>query len=178
MIRFIFTFFSFFLFVSTIWAEDKSQDSTIVYTPIQTHWTALGGMQYLQNNKVLSGPELKMVISSLNDSQASTLLNQSESDETLGFFGLGGSVALSVTSLFFPDTIIHVAGLNISTPYMPLAVPGAVLGIVGGLLELDSITEKYASVQRYNHVTNQCDSVTWNLSPQEDGLALRLSYAF
>jgi hypothetical protein len=85
---------------------------------------------------------------------------------------------LSVLSLFFPNTHIHVVGLDISTPYMPIAVPGVVLGIGGGLLELEANTAKYAAVQRYNQLTKQPDSVTWNLSPQKNGLALDVGYSF
>ena len=165
-----------FTFVPLVWADDDALVSTPTHSPIQTHWTTLGGMQYLQNDKVLSGPELDKAINSLGDQQASALLSKSESDETIGFFGLGGSLVLSVGSLFFPNTHIYVVGLDISTPYMPIAVPGAVMGIIGGLLELEASTAKYTSVQRYNHVTKQPDSVTWNLSPQKNGLVLDLSY--
>jgi hypothetical protein len=176
MVRSILVIVLIFTFVSLVWAEDDTPVPTPTHSPITTHWTTLGGMQYLQNDKVLSGPELKNVINSIDDQQASALLNKSESDETLGFFGLGGSVVLSVGSLFFPNTHIYIIGLDISTPYMPIAVPGAIIGIVGGLLELEASTAKYTSVQRYNHVTKQSDSVTWNLSPQKNGLVLDLSY--
>ncbi len=163
------TVFLIFPFVSFGWADDSTPVPAPTHPPITTHWTTLGGMQYLQNDKVLSGPELKNVINSIDDPQASALLNKSESDETLGFFGLGGSVILSVGSLFFPNTHIYIFGLDISTPYMPIAVPGAALGIVGGLLELEAGTAKYAAVQRYNRFTKQSDSITWNLTPQKTG---------
>ncbi len=176
MIRFFLAVFLISSLVPVAWAEDASPDSTPTYSPIQTHWTTLGGMQYLQNDKVLSGPQLKNAIDSISDPQASSLLSKSESDETLGFFGLGGSVALSVLSLFFPNTHIYVVGLDISTPYLPIAIPGAVLGVAGGLLELEAGTAKYTAVQRYNRVTKQSPSVTWNLSPQNNGLVLDLRY--
>ncbi len=167
-----------FVLAPIVWADEGTPVPTPTHPPITTHWTTLGGMQYLQNNKALSGPELKDLINSIGDQQATALLNKSESDETLGFFGLGGSVILSVGSLFFPNTHIYIFGLDISTPYMPIAVPGAVLGVAGGLLELEANTAKYASVQRYNHVTKQSDSITWNLTPQKDGLGLSLGYSF
>jgi hypothetical protein len=178
MVRFFLALFLIFPFSSSIWAEDNSRVTVPTDAPIQTHWTTLGGMQYWQKDKLLSGPELKDVINSLHDDQASDLLLKSESDETIGFWGLGGSAFLSVLSLFFPNTHIHVVGLDISTPYMPIAVPGVVLGIGGGLLELEANTAKYAAVQRYNQLTKQPDSVTWNLLPQKNGLALDVGYSF
>jgi hypothetical protein len=178
MIRFFLVMILIFSFVPLVQAEDDSPDSTPASSPITTHWTTLGGMQYLQNDKVLTGPELKNVIDSLDDQQAKSLLSKSESDETLGFVGLGGSLVLSVGSLFFPNTHIYVVGLDISTPYMPIAVPGAIIGIVGGLLELESSTAKYAAIQRYNRVTKHSDSITWNLSSQNDGLVLEAGYHF
>jgi hypothetical protein len=176
--KFLFAVSLIFSFAPLVLAQEASPDTTPTGAPIQTHWTTLGGMQYLQNDKLLSGPELKGLIDSLDDPQASALLNKAESDETLGFIGLGGSIVLSAASLFFTDTQIHVIGLDISTPYLPVAVPGAVLGIVGGLLVLESNTAKYTAVQRYNRLTKQPDSVTWNLSPQKNGLVLGLKYAF
>jgi len=178
MIRFFLVLFLIYYFNSPVQAEDFHLKSTAAFVPIRTHWTTLGGMQYFQNDKALSGLELKSTIDSINDPQASGLLRKSESDETIGFWGLGGSVVLSVLSLFFQNTHIHLGGLDISTPYMPIAIPGAALGVAGGLLELEANTAKYTAVQRYNQVTKQPDSVTWNLSPQKDGLAFGLGYAF
>lgn len=176
MIRFFIAMISVFLFVSSVWAQEDS--ATPIPSPIKTHWTTLGGMEYLQNDKVLNGTELKSVIASLNDPQASALLSKSESDETFGFIGLGGSFSLSLLSLLFPNTHIYVVGLDISTPYLPIAIPGALLGVAGGLLVLESSTAKYAAIQRYNHVTHQSDSITWNLSPRNDGLVLEADYSF
>jgi len=176
MIRFFIAMISVFLFASLVWAQEDS--ATPTPSPIRTHWTTLAGMQYVQDDKVLNGPELKAVIASIGDAQANALLSKSESDETFGFIGLGGSVGLSLLSLLFPNTHIYVVGLDISTPYMPIAVPGAIIGIVGGLLELESSTAKYAAIQRYNHVTHQSDSITWNLSPRNDGLVLEAGYSF
>jgi hypothetical protein len=178
MIRFLMVMISVFLFTVSAMAQDDSLDSTPATSPITTHWTTLGGMQYLQNDKVLNGSELKTVIESLNDPQANSFLSKSESDETVGFIGLGGSVGLSLLSLLFPNTHIYVIGLDISTPYLPIAAPGAVLGLAGGLLVLESSTAKYAAVQRYDRVTKQSDSITWNLSPRNDGLVLEAGYSF
>jgi hypothetical protein len=176
MIRFFIPIISVFLFASSVWAQADS--STPTPSPIRTHWTTLDGMQYLQNDKVLNGPELNAVIESLKDPQATALLNKSESDETLGFIGLGGSVGLSLLSLCFQNTHIYVVGLDISTPYLPVAIPGAVLGVVGGLFIFEAGTAKYAAIQRYNQVTHQSDSITWNLSPRNDGLVLEAGYPF
>ena len=178
MIKFFLIIILIFLFSELCWADEGAPVPTPTHLPITTHWTTLGGMQYLQNDKELSGPELKALINSIDDQQATALLNKSESDETLGFFGLGGSVILSVGSLFFPNTHIYIFGLDISTPYLPIAVPGAALGVAGGLLELEANTSKYTAVQRYNRVTKQSDSITWYLTPQKDGLALNLGYSF
>jgi len=178
MIRFFLVLFLISCFASSAWSDDNRVKKSPASAPIRTHWTTLGGMQYFQEDKALSGLELKSTIDSINDPQASGLLRKSESDETLGFWGLGGSVVLSVLSLFFPNTHIHLGRLDISTPYMPIAVPGAALGVAGELLELEANTAKYTAVQRYNQVTKQPDSVTWNLSPQKDGLNLDVGYAF
>jgi hypothetical protein len=173
--RFLLSLIFIISFASSLRAQDSAEATP---SPLTTHWTTLDGMQYLQNDKVLNGAELKTVIESLNDPQASALLSKSESDETVGFIGLGGSLIFSVGSLFFPNTHIYVVGLDISTPYLPIAIPGAVLGVAGGLLVLESGTSKYAAVQRYNHVTHQSDSITWNLSPRNDGLVLEAGYPF
>ena len=178
MIRHFLKVLLIFPFVTLVWADEDTPVPTPTHPPITTHWTTLGGMQYLKNDKTLSGPELKALIKSIDDQQATALLNTSESDETLGFFGLGGSVILSVGSLFFPNTHVHIFGLDISTPYMPIAVPGAVLGVAGGLLELEANTAKYTAVQRYNRVTKHSNSITWNLTPQKDGVTLNLGYPF
>jgi hypothetical protein len=145
---------------------------------IQTHWTTLGGMRYLKDEKQLSGRELKSLIESLEDPEASALLKKSETSETLGFVELGGSVVLSVASVFFPNDHLHVLGLDISMPFLPLALPGTFLGVLGGLHQMEAGTAKYASVQRYNRLAGKSDSLAWNLAPQKDGLGLGLTYSF
>ncbi|HET9870211.1 MAG TPA: hypothetical protein VFR02_06940 [bacterium] len=172
MRRFFFPFLFFFAWAPLAGAQVDPTD------PIQTHWTTLGGMEYLRDGRSLDGAELEKIIDSAGDRQASALLQRSGSDETLGFFGLGGSVALSVLSLFFPNSHIHVVGLDISTPYLPLAVPGAVLGVAGGLLELEANTAKYAAVQRYTRLMRRPDPLTWGFSPDGQGLTLRVACAF
>ena len=163
--------------VRLVLAKEKAAPAPATLPSIQTHWATLGGMQYLREGKALSGPELDRTLHALDDRQVDALLGKSESDETLGLVGLGGSVALSVLSLFFPNNHIHVIGLDISTPYLPLAVPGAVLGIGGGLLEMEAGTAKYAAVQRYNRMTRP-GPVAFRICPGDRGLGLRIGCAF
>jgi hypothetical protein len=71
-----------------------------------------------------------------------------------------------------------VLGLDISMPFLPLALPGTFLGVLGGLHQMEAGTAKYASVQRYNRLAGKSDSLAWNLAPQKDGLGLGLTYSF
>jgi hypothetical protein len=178
MTRFFIALFLIFAFDSSVLAKNMQPDSTPPFVPIQTHWTLWDGMQYLRGDQVLSKPELNSLIRSLKDQQATELLAQGESDSTLGGIGVGTSIAASILILFLPGTHFQLLGLNVATPYLPVAAPGTVLGIVGGILEVQGNTEKYAAVQRYNRLTKQDESVTWNLSPQKNGLSLDLGYAF
>jgi len=157
---------------------DAREDSASNRDLIQTHWTTLGGMRYLRDEKELSGWELKGLIESLEDPEASALLKKSEASETMGFIELGGSIILSTAAVFFPNDHLHVVGLDISLPFLPLALPGTFLGVLGGLHEMEAGTAKYASVQRYNRLTQKSGSLTWNLSPQKEGLGLGLTYSF
>jgi len=180
MIRFFILMLVMTAGASSVFAEEASPDAIATPTPhpIHTHWTTLGGMQYLQKDKVLTEPELRLDMESLNDKEAVALLNKSESDETLGFISLGASAGFSLLSLVLPDSHIYAVGLDIATPYLPVAIPGAVLGVVGGFFIFEAGTSKYAAVQRYDRLTHQADSITWNLSPQKDGLMLQAGYPF
>jgi hypothetical protein len=164
--------------VSRALAEGPEARPTPDAAALQTHWTTLGGMQYLLEGKALSGPELDRTLHTLEDQRVDALLAKSESDETLGFIGLGGSLALSALSLFFPNTHIHVIGLDISAPFLPVAVPGAALGLAGGLLEMEAGTAKYAAVQRYNRLVRPSGPLSWNLSPRNDGWVLQAVCGF
>jgi hypothetical protein len=178
MTRFFLAWFLIFTFQSLARAKSVSSDPVPAVAPIQTHWTTWGGMQYFQNDQLLSGPELKNLIASLKDQEATNLLLKSESDETIGYVGLGSSIFLSILVIFLPNNHIHVVGLDISTPYLPVAIPGTLMGIAGGLLETEAGTAKYAAIQRYNRLTKQPVSVTWNLYPRKNGMGLNLGCVF
>ena len=176
------------LFIFILWAgfwgwplfarAGESPEKTPGPPPIGTHWTTLSGMQYLRDDQVLSGPELETAVDSLKDPESSALLRKSEEDETWGFIEIGASVGLSIAVLFVPNTQIYAAGLKISTPYLPLAVPGTVLGIVGALLEDEAGTAKYAAVQRYNRLTQNPPPVTWNFSYEQKAPGIDVRYRF
>ncbi len=178
MTRFLLVLFLVFTFNSPVLAKNAQPDNTPPFAPIQSHWTLWDGMQYLRNDHVLSEPELNSLIRSLKDQQATELLVSGESDGTLGGIGVGASIVASILILFLPGTHFQLLGLNVATPYLPVAAPGTVLGIVGGVLEAQANTEKYAAVQRYNRLTKQDQSLTWNFSPQKNGIGLNMGYAF
>jgi hypothetical protein len=134
-------------------------------------------MEFIQDGKKLSGTELEAIIAAQGDPQAENLLRKSELDETLGLLEMGSSFVLGTATLLCPNDHIHVVGINISTPFLPLAVPGMILGFAGGLHLLESSTSKYAAVQRYNRQVSP-GSVSWNFLPEKNGLGLQISRAF
>jgi hypothetical protein len=178
MIRFFLGLIFIFSFNSSVWAKGAHPDAAPPFSPIQTHWTLWDGMQYLRDDQVLSEPELNNLIRSLKDQQATELLVKGESDGTWGALAVGGSIVASILILFLPSSHFQLLGLNVATPYLPVAAPGTVFGIVGGILEAESNTEKYAAVQRYNRLTKQDEALTWNFSPQKNGVGLNMGYAF
>ena len=178
MTRFFFALFLFFYFDSSVWAKGVHLDAAPPFSPIQTHWTIWNGMEYLRDDKALSDPELNSLIRSLKDEQATELLAKGESDGTWGGFLVGGSIVASILILFLPGSHFQLLGLNVAAPYLPVAAPGTVFGIVGGFLESEANTEKYAAVQRYNRLTKQDEALTWNFSPQQNGVGLSMGCAF
>ena len=178
MVRFCLALFLIFCLHSSVLAKDVQPDNAPSFSPIQPHWTLWDGMQYLREDQVLSEPELNSLIRSLKDQKATELLVQGESDATLGGIGVGASLLASILILFLPGTHFQLLGLNVATTYLPVAAPGTVFGIVGGILEAQANTEKYAAVQRYNRLTKQDQSLTWNFSPQKNGIGLNMGYAF
>jgi hypothetical protein len=178
MTRFFLMLILIFYFNPPAWAKGDHPDAAPPFSPIQTHWTLFDGMQYLRDDRVLSEPELNSVIRSLKDQQATELLVKGESDGTWGGFLVGGSIVASILILFLPGSHFQLLGLNVAAPYLPVAAPGTVFGIVGGFLESQANTEKYAAVQRYNRLTKQDEALTWNFSPQKNGVGLNMGYAF
>ena len=160
-----------------VWAKKATAKPTPVPTEIETHWDAFWGMQYLQNGKQLTGRELKGLIDSSGDPKLSALLRQSESDEILSYIGLGAVTGLSIACLFLPDTNVHVAGLNIGLPYLPVEIPAVVLGFASSYLGGAAGAEKYSAVQGYNLKVKEPGPLTWDLSPRQNGLILDLKYA-
>ena len=160
-----------------VWAQGAPFGTSPLPAAIETHWDSLWGMQYLQNGRNLTGLELKNLIDSSGDPQTSALLRQSETNETLGDIGLGGSIALSAACLFLPGTIIHVGGWKISLPCLPAEIPALVLGAASTFLGNAAGADKYTSVQRYNRAVKDSGPVTWDISPRQKGLMLDLNYA-
>jgi hypothetical protein len=134
-------------------------------------------MQYLQNGKTLTGAELKNLIDSSGDPQICALLSRSESNETWGYVGVGTSVAMSISCLFIPDSVIQVGGLKVSLPYLPVQIPALLLGVASSFLENSAGADKYTAVQRYNRAVKDPGPVTWDLSPRPRGLMVNLNYA-
>lgn len=178
MTRLFLALFLIFCFHSSIWAKGIRPDAAPPFSPIQSRWTLWNGMQYSRDDQLLSDPELNGVIRSLKDEQATELMVKAETDGTWGGLLVGSSFVASILILFLPGSHVQLLGLNIAAPYLPVAAPGTVFGIVGGFLESQANTEKYAAVQRYNRLTKQDEALTWNFSPQQNGVGLSMGCAF
>jgi hypothetical protein len=160
-----------------LWAQDLSAGISLVESPIEPHWDSLAGMQYLQNGRLLSGGQLKILVDSFGDPQAQMLLAQSESNETFGYLTLGGSLSGSLVCLFLPDTILHIGNLKISLPYLPVQLPALALGVFSAFLQNAAGSEKYGAVQRYNRKVQAPGAFSWDLSGDKNGPRLNFHYA-
>ncbi len=166
-----------YLLAQPVWAKKAKAKPTPVPAEIETHWDAWWGMQYLQNGKQLTGQELRNLIDSTNDPKLSALLSQSGTDETLGGVGLGAVIGLNIACIFLPNTNVHVAGLNIGLPNLPVEIPAVVLGFASSYFAGAAGAEKYNAVQGYNRKVKEPGPLTWDLSPRSNGLVLDLKYA-
>jgi hypothetical protein len=162
-----------FLF-SPVWAQETSASAPAT---IETRWDSIWGMKYFQNDIELSNPQLKNLLQSADDPQIKTLLDQSESDSTLGTVGLGTSVAASLVCLLLPATNISLGTLKITVPYLPVQIPALAIGVVAAFFKNAAGAAQFAAVQRYNDKTLKPDPLTWNITPESKGLILNLNYA-
>jgi hypothetical protein len=144
---------------------------------IETRWDSLWGMKYFQSGSQLSGQQLDSLLLSADDPQISALLEQSKLDETLGTLGFGTSVAASLICLALPSTIIPLGNLKISLPYLPLQIPALAIGVAAGFFTNAAGAAKFTAVQRYNGQAIKPGSLTWNLTPESNGLVLVLNYS-
>jgi hypothetical protein len=174
---FIITFLWMGRWIPPVWAQEAPSGTTPLPATIETHWDSIWGMQYRQNGRTLTGLELKNLIDSSGDPRTITLLRKSETNETWGDIGLGGSIALSAACLFLPGTILHVGGWKISLPCLPAEIPALVLGVASTFLGNAAGADKYGAVQRYNRAVKDPGPVTWDISPRQKGLMLDLNYA-
>ncbi len=134
-------------------------------------------MKYYQSGSELSEPRLKSLLQSSDDPQISALVGQSESDETLGTLGLCTSVTASLVCLVLPTTNLSLGTLKISLPYLPLQLPALAMGVVAAFFKNAGGAAQFSAVQRFNDKTLQPNPVTWNLTPESNGLVLDLNYA-
>jgi hypothetical protein len=162
-------------------AQPKRVSQPVVSTQapvtIETRWDSLWGMKYYQNDSELSELQLKSLLQSSNDSQIKDLLEESDSDETLGTLGLCTSVTASLVCLVLPTTNLSLGTLKISLPYLPLQLPALAMGVVAAFFKNAGGAAQFAAVQRYNNKAVKPAPLTWNLTPESNGLILDLKYA-
>ena len=150
-----------------------------MHKPIVAKWTTVQGMRYYHDGFLLDegkGPTLDSVIYSMNDAQASALLHKSENDESLGLFSYVGGGALFIGGLLSTNYNEQTRQWNVSTGSVVVMGLGTVVEFVGRLLISESITSKFAAVQRYNQVVRGEDDPSvenWKAVPPAD-----LSVAF
>lgn len=156
-----------------------AQDVSAAAMPaaIETRWDSLWGMKYFQNDIELSGPQLKSLLQSADDPSINALLGQSESDEILGTLGLCTSVTASLVCLVLPTTNISLGTLKISLPCLPLQIPALAMGVVAAFFKNAAGAAQFSAVQRYNDKAVKPDPITWNFTPESNGLVLNLNYA-
>ncbi|GEM_PF-2000136 len=137
--------------------------------PIVSKWTTLDGMRYYYAGvKVADDDSLKNLISPLKDPEANRLLDVSSGSHTAGVVFLVGGTACLIGGL-------SMAGGNYdsnSQSFNSTGTAGLVVALVGlvgdyvGVFKLEeSMTSKFAAVQRYNAlVRGEDEAVTsWNL---------------
>ena len=126
---------------------DPSPSPTPNRSPIDIHYTTLGGLQYSIREVPLSRDvDLEGLIQPLGDYETMRLLKRAEASDSLGRV-LGGAGFLGLATGVVGILTTSRSG---QTPFWITAIGSGLLYNIGGLFRQEAQTAKFNSVQRYN----------------------------
>jgi hypothetical protein len=124
-----------------------------IHRPIVAKWDLFGGMKYYYDGILIADDQsLKAFLDTVHDPQVDHLLQQSQSDHTVGILGLVGGNALILGGVLSGNSTDNGQQYNLTATSGVLILVGAVVDFGGALLFQESNTTKFTAVERYNQI--------------------------
>lgn len=138
-----------------LWAQE-TQPTPVQRQPIVCKWTTLDGMNYyLGGDKVTEMKKLQPILSALHDPETDRLAALSNSSQDSGTVFLIGGTVLLIGGVASIGSDTNSGGIDAQ---QAAGIVGVLLGLGGdyvGAFKLEeSLTSKFAAVQRYNAVVH------------------------
>lgn len=148
--------------------------------PIVCKWTTLDGMNYyLSGDKVTDMKKLEPILSALHDPETDRLRALSNSSQHAGTVFLIGGTVLLIGGVAAVGSDPNSNGIDAQ---QTAGILGVLLGLAGdyiGAFRLEeSLTSKFAAVQRYNAVVHGDDLTSFNRPSQPGFHAQLLAFHF
>jgi len=148
--------------------------------PIVAKWDLFGGMEYYYDGiKITDDQTLKAFLDTVHDPETDHLLQQSQSDHTLGVVGLVGGSALILGGALSGNTTDNGQQYNLTATSGILFLVGAVVDFGGALFFQESNTTKFTAVERYNQVVRGEPDLSvenWQTTPPPANLSVAFNF--
>ena len=148
--------------------------------PIVCKWTTLDGMNYyLAGDKVTDTKKLQPIISDLHDPEADRLIKLSAQSKDSGILFLAGGTVLLIGGGGLIVTDPNSGSLDEKQTFgLALVLAGLAGDYLGAFKLEESLTSKFAAVQRYNAVVHGDDLTSFNRPPKPAFQAQLLTFRF
>ncbi len=160
----------FFLFRLPVLAQTPEPAETP--NPIEVHFATLSGIRYIQDNRLLSGRDVRAIIFPTGDPESIRLLKKSQSSGTLGMIGLGAGLGTMAGGIIAATN--NTADSNNVLTGAGIALGGLCLAGVGALFNLEAKTTEFNAVQRFNRGAMEYDQKNQSVVQKPDGTTLEL----